>query len=303
MALVTISIVSYNGIGKIEDCLRSLHAQTFTDYRIIVVDNASSDGTIAAVTNISPEAKIVALHENVGFGAGHNLAIAESTSDYVLVLNQDVVMHPEALQHLVHAAQTSQAACVGPLLLRPGTEQSTRIVDTAGLLKRPWWSVQDRGTGKPLTMPLRRPGFIWGISGACMLLNRKALQNIAFTRRGATTTEYFDASFFMYKEDIDLIVRLHNKGYRCWYAADATGSHGRTGQSGNRARLPAYVREYSYRNHWFLLVKHVWALQLIFVLPYELLKFLYILVREPKTLRVLPDIFKHLPSLLKRRYA
>ncbi len=302
MALVTVSIVSYNGIGKIEACLAALHEQTFNDYRVVLVDNASTDGTIAAVTNLTPEARIISLHENVGFGAGHNIAIRESTSEFVLVLNQDVVLKPDALQNMVMAAQKSRAACVGPLLLRPGSDSATRMVDTAGLIKRPWYAVIDRGSGKPVKESQLRSGFIWGISGACMLLRRDAIEAVAYKRHDGAA-EYFDESFFMYKEDIDLSIRLRRRGQRCWYAADAKGDHGRTGKAGDRRALPAYVREYSYRNHWFLIIKHAWLIQLIFIVPYELLKALFVIITEPKTLRLVPDVFKQLPKLLKRRYA
>lgn len=302
MPRVTVSIVTYNGVGKLEDCLRALHAQTFNDYAVLVVDNASSDGTIAVVTNLTPEARIIALHENVGFGAGHNIAIRESTSEFILVLNQDVVLSPDALHRLVSAADASRAACVGPLLLRPRTDSAERTVDTAGQVKRPWWAVFDRGSGQPINASLQRSGYIWGISGACMLLRRTALQQIAYIRPDGAA-DYFDESFFMYKEDIDLCVRLRRVGQRCWYEAQALGDHGRTGKSGNRRALPAYVREHSYRNHWFLVLKHAWLVSFVLILPYELIKLLFILLHEPKTLRVIPDIVRHLPSLLKRRYA
>lgn len=310
MPKVTISIVTYNGVGKIEPCLQSLHAQTFTDYEVIVVDNASTDGTVATVTNTAPEAKIIQLHENVGFGAGHNIAINASTSPYVLVLNQDVTLEPNALQRLVQAADQSRAAVTGPLLLRPKPLPQDPIVDTAGLKKRLWWAVQDRGSSKPLSLPLKRSGFVWGISGACALLSREALQRVSYAQPTGKN-EYFDESFFMYKEDVDLCARFRKRGLKAWYEADAVGYHGRTGfapssateQVVHRRTLPTYVREFSYRNHWLVVFKHAWLWQMPIVLFYELVKLLFIILLEPKTLRVTPEIFKRIPLMLKRRYA
>jgi len=301
MARLTVSIVTYNGVGKIEDCLKSLHAQTISDFDIIVVDNASSDGTIAAVTNGAPEARRIELHQNIGFGAGHNKAIQASQTPYILVLNQDVVLQPTALEHLLAAAESSHAAAIGPLLLRPESTQGKQIVDTAGLIKRPWWSVFDRATGKTLTPTLSRSGFLWGVSGACMLLRRSALEHVAYQKPDGTR-EYFDESFFMYKEDVDLCARFKRVGERCWYEASAIGTHGRTGKHGKRLALPAYVREYSYRNHWFLLYKHAWLIAWPIIAPYEALKLVWIFVREPKTLRVIPEILAGIPRMLKRRY-
>lgn len=301
MSRVTVSIVTYNGVGKIEDCLRSLHSQTISDFDVIVIDNASTDGTIAAVTNGAPEAKRIELHENVGFGAGHNRAIAASQTPYVLVLNQDVVLQPTAFAEMLAAAESSHAAAVGPLLLRPDSAPGKQIVDTAGLIKRPWWSVFDRGTGKELSESLKRSGFLWGVSGACMLLRRAALEKIAY-RKADGSLEYFDEDFFMYKEDVDLCARFKRAGEKCWYEASALGTHGRTGKHGRRSALPAYVREYSYRNHWFLLFKHMWLIAWVWTFPYEALKLMWIFVREPKTLRVIPEIVAGFPRMLKRRY-
>lgn len=310
MAKVTVSIVTYNGIGTIEACLQSLHAQHFTDLEVVVVDNASTDGTVAAVTNLVPEARIIALHQNVGFGAGHNEAIRNSSSEFVLVLNQDVVLDPGALQELVDAAEASGAAATGPLLLRPNPLPERTIVDTAGLQKSLWWAVKDRGASKPLHPRLHRSGFVWGISGACVLLRRDALEMVAYTRADGLP-EYFDESFFMYKEDVDLAARLRRRAYTAWYEAAAVGYHGRTGaapasaaqQASHRRRMPAYVREYSYRNHWLVLIKHAWLWQLPAIAIYEAIKFLFILLSEPKTLRMLPDLPALLSLMLKRRYA
>lgn len=311
MPALTISIVTYNGVGKIEPCLRSLHAQTFSDFDIIVVDNASSDGTIAAVTNGAPEARIIPLHTNVGFGAGHNRAIRESTTPYVLVLNQDVVLQPTAIEKLMNAAEQSRAAVVGPLLLRPRSSTALpAIVDTAGLKKSWWWHVADRSSGRTVGEREQRSGFLWGISGACALYRRDDLASVAY--KGANgLDEYFDEYFFMYKEDVDLAARLRRRGFRAWYEASAVGDHGRTGyaaaktgqQAEHRRRLPAYVREYSYRNHWFVIIKHAWLWQLPFILVYEVVKLLFLLVTEPRTLRMIPSIVRNTPRMLRRRYA
>lgn len=308
---LTVSIVTYNGAGKITKCLQSLHAQTFEDFDVIVVDNASTDGTLAEVTSIAPEAKIMPMHTNTGFGAGHNLAIRSTESPFILVLNQDIVLHEQALQEMMDAAEAhDEAGAVGPCLYRGEGAKPEEIIDTVGLRKSFFYQVTDRGAGKEPTRKLLQAGYLWGVSGACMLLRRTAIDSIAY-RKTVGTGEYFDESFFMYKEDVDLCARLHRKGWRSWYEPSAVGWHTRTGFAAaslaetprHRQALPRYVKEYSYRNHCFFLLKNAPLLLLPFIFMYEALKFVYLVIFETKTLRVIPRVIRSLPLMLRRRYA
>lgn len=304
MAKLTISIVTYNGAAVIADCLKSLQAQTFEDVELIVVDNASQDDTLEVVRQYAPEATIIALSQNVGFGAGHNIAIRQAAASWVLVLNQDVVLKSNALEQLYDATLRGDVAVIGPCLLRSAHE-SPAIIDTAGLEKTWYYRFTDRGSSKPLHEGLQRSGYVWGISGACMLLRKQALQQIAYGQ-----AEYFDESFFMYKEDIDLCIRLKREGWKAWYEASAIGYHRRTARqprtttqtAAHRRRMPTYVKQYSYRNQWYLILKHTLFVLLPFIALYEILKFGYILLSEPRTLALVPDIIKSLPRLVKRRY-
>lgn len=304
MAKLSVSIVTYNGAEVIGPCLQSLQAQTFEDFELIIIDNASQDATLKAVQTNAPQAKIIALERNIGFGAGHNLAILQSNAPWVLVLNQDVILQPDCLERLFEATLRGNVAVIGPCLLR-SRQESPAIIDTAGLEKTWYYKVSDRGSNRVLQHKWQRSGFVWGISGACMLLRKSALQQIVHGGK-----EYFDETFFMYKEDVDLCARLAKQSWKAWYEASAVGYHTRTGRAPagtkelreHRRRLPAYVKQYSYRNHWFVLIKHAPLYLLLPILVYELLKFAYVLVFEPRSLRYALRIFTNLPLLLKRRY-
>lgn len=306
---LTVSIVTYNGAGKITKCLQSLHTQTFEDFDIIVVDNASTDGTLVEVDAAAPEARILPLSENVGFGAGHNLAIRSSQTPFILVLNQDVVLEAHALERLLAAAEAhEEAGSVGPCLYRGEGPKPTELIDTAGLQKTFYYKVSDRGAGKTRDGRLSQSGFVWGISGACQLLRRSALEAVAYA---GEPVQYFDESFFMYKEDVDLCARLNKRGWRSWYEPGAIGWHTRTGFAPramgetrtHRLVLPRYVKEYSYRNHWLFLLKNAPLILSPLIAIYELLKAAYLFVFETKTLRVIPEILSSTPLMLRRRYA
>jgi GT2 family glycosyltransferase len=252
------------------------------------------------------------LSKNVGFGAGHNIALFKAQTPYVLVLNQDVVLEREALARLMAAAQEhGDAAALGPCLLRPGRPKAEAIIDTAGLQTRVWGSVFDRGSSRTIQTRYQRSGYVWGISGACLLLKREAVLSLAYARPDRNYGEIFDETFFMYKEDVDLGARLRTAGWKVWYEAEAIGTHGRTGAAPaslgetrqHRRRLARYVRQYSYRNHWFFLIKNAPLWQWPLILPYEALKFVFILFTEPTTLRLFPSLVRRSWLMLKRRYA
>ena len=162
---LTISIVTYNGAGKITKCLQSLHAQTYEDFDVVVVDNASTDGTVAEVTSVAPEAQLIQLDSNTGFGAGHNVAIRVTKSPFILVLNQDVVLHEQALQEMMVAANAhDEAGVVGPCLYRGEGAKPEEVIDTVGLRKSFFYQVTDRGAGKEPTRKLLQAGYLWGVS-------------------------------------------------------------------------------------------------------------------------------------------
>ena len=286
MAKVTISIVAYNGREYIKDCLESLKAQTFQDFEVFVIDNASSDGTLEEVSRIYPEAYTIPLPKNVGFGAAHNISIGASKSEWILVLNQDAVLNSDCLEKMLH---NKDYAAIGPLLKRPDGS-----IDTAGMRKSLYGKVQD------ITVKTE-PKEVWGISAACVLYSRDALQKIAYKHANRDLPEYFDEYFFMYKEDVDLAARLRKFGYKAWLESNAIGIHDRT-TALSRSKRPEYIRFNSYKNHWLYLIKNARFLELPAIFIYETGKFFYLLIKEPKTLLSVRDVFRLIPVMIKRRY-
>ena len=92
--MVSVIIVNWNGINYIQKCLDGLRAQTYRDFFIIMLDNASQDGSLEIVQKNYPEVKILAQSENIGFSAANNLALKSVNTEYVAFLNNDAVPHP-----------------------------------------------------------------------------------------------------------------------------------------------------------------------------------------------------------------
>ena len=156
---------------------------------------------------------------------------------------------------------------------------------------------------------------IFGVSGCLPAYRKKALDEVGYFDDSSKTLEALDKKFFLYKEDIDLAFRLQYAGWKAYRVGNAFAYHER-GIGGNeklndisaainrknRSKIEKYL---SYRNHLYLLIKNLSLPDFlrygIFIIFYELKKFVYILLFNQRTLLALRDIFKNLPELLKQR--
>lgn len=305
---LTISIVTYNSQPYIADCLASLKEQSYQDFDLIVVDNNSEDDTRDTAKLIFPEARIIHLASNKGFGSAHNMAIRTCDSPWVLVLNPDTKLDKDCLKNMMLVTENDSIGSVGNCLLRAKGEGQA-IVDSAGIKRTFYNEVIDRGSGNELSIQLKQSQEVWGISGACAMYRRQALEEVAHKTK--MQPEYFDEHFFMYKEDIDLAARLQRHGWKAWYEASAIGYHDRTGNAEatfvktvhSRKNKPSYIHTNSYRNHWYFLLKNAKPHQIVPSLIYELAKAFYLLFFEPQTLKSIPVIIKNIPTMVSRRYA
>lgn len=317
-APVTISIVTWNSGRDIRTCLESLQRQTFRDFSLTIVDNASIDDTVSRVREVYPKAAVIRKRVNVGFGVGHNQTILLSRSPLVLCLNPDTILTPDALARLVTAIKAGPTiGAVGPKLLRfslGGDEvnpiQTTRRIDSVGIAELRNGSFVERGANEMDEGQYESPQECFAASGACLLLRRSALEDIRLV------DEFFDADFFAYKEDVDLCWRLHHRGWRIRTAPSAIVYHRRSAQTPDHGRRPRSqqtwreqrsprARRLSYRNHFLTHLKNQTAGEILrrlpWTAPYELGKFFYLLFAEPSTLRAIPQMVKLVPTMLKKR--
>ena len=143
---VLVSIVTYNSALYLKACLESLRAQTCSEYAIVLWDNASTDNTPAIIEHYRPHIRFVHLSQsNVGFCAAHNRLIDALESDYVLVLNPDVILEPRFMEILLREMDldSGAGAATGKLLRQPETASPARrssdkkILDTTGIYMTP----------------------------------------------------------------------------------------------------------------------------------------------------------------------
>ncbi|GFN32783.1 glycosyltransferase family 2 protein [Paenibacillus xylaniclasticus] len=294
---LSVCIVTYNSVSDIGECLDCVLAQAYPIKQIVVVDNASVDGTLDVLRPYEEHIDLVVSKVNTGFAGGQNIAIARTDSDYVLVLNPDVRLHPNYVGVLLAAMSNRPkigSAC--GLLVRA---DDIGVVDSTGLAISRTRQVTDRGAGEAASN-WQTAGEVFGVSGAAAIYSRAMIEDIS------VEGQFFDAAYFAYKEDVDVAWRARLLGWKAIYLPDAQAVHARGWKQGGRRSISSFVRQHSYQNQWFTLIKNErlnissiidWPL----IMVKELLKLGYIILREPDLLVCWPRIVRSLPSMLRKR--
>lgn len=213
MATVSVIIVNYNGRHFLADLFESLAAQRRPADEVILVDNASSDESIAYTREHFPWVEIVALATNTGFAGGNNAGVERSTGDYLALINSDTTADPSWLAELVPALEADvQIGAVVPKIYRadaPGVvEQAGGEFNNLGHFWTRGFNQVDRGQLDELTE-------VPGLTGCSALIRRTALGGMPL----------FDPHLFMYYEEFELTLRLREQGYRIVYVPGAIVHH------------------------------------------------------------------------------
>ena len=252
-------LVNYNAGGELARALRSIADEMVgRSWEAFVVDNASSDGSVASVADFAPMVQLVQNTANVGFSRGVNQGVAASTAPLVLIMNPDCRLVAGAVATLRSVLDARpDCAIVGPRILNPdGSVQGsargdpdmlTGLFGRTALLGRlvPFLPVAKRNVVAEEAIRSGEQSVVvdW-LSGACMLARRTALEQVGG----------FDERFFLYWEDADLCRRLRSHGHHVRYVPSATAIH-RVGQSSRTARTFA-IRAF-HRSAYLYYATHV----------------------------------------------
>jgi GT2 family glycosyltransferase len=240
---VSVIILNWNGEEYIEDCLLSVFAQDYAPLEVIVVDNASSDGSADMVERRFPRAILVRNETNLGFGAGNNRGIRKASGKCIVVLNNDAQMERECVTELKKALDKDEqyGAAAAKILLK----HERGLIDAAGIVVCPDGLSIGRGR-------LEQEGLfdkeeeVFFASGCCAMFRKEMLEDIA------VDGEYYDEDFFAYADDTDLGWRARIRGWRCIYAPLARAYHLHSASAGTYSPLKAFLVE---RNRLWLQVK------------------------------------------------
>ena len=224
MPRVSIIIVTYNSAGHIEGCLESLtRGRPHVDHEVVIVDNASTDGTPDLIRSRWPGARVVAAGGNVGFARANNIGFRQTFGELALLLNPDTVVHPGAVDTLVGVLdQRRDAAVVGPRLV----DAHGRAELSFGALMSPLAELRQKvlvkghERGVPALSGLvermtRRPQEVDWVSGACLLTRRADAEAVGL----------MDERFFMYTEDVDFCAAIRARGRTILFTPEAEITH------------------------------------------------------------------------------
>ena len=250
---VTIVIPNYNGKHFMKPCLDSLACQTFTDFKVLVVDNASTDGSPDYMKEHYPDIEVIALDQNYGFSRAVNEGIRHADTPYVILLNNDTTVDAHYVGELVRAIRRS------PRIFSVSSKMVQMyhpdLIDSAGdLYTLIGWGIC-RGSGRPVTN-YTEPSVIFTACAGAAIYRRSVFDKIG----------YFDENHFAYLEDIDIGYRARIYGYRNIYSPTALVYHVGSGTSGSKYN--SFKVKLSARNSVWLNYKNMPFLQLLLnILP------------------------------------
>jgi GT2 family glycosyltransferase len=286
---VSIVIVNYNGAELLGPCLDSVLSQTRPFDEIIVVDNASTDSTVQFIERTFPGVHLIASRENLGYAEGCNRGILAASGELVAILNNDVVLDPDWLEHLLQYNRDPWSfwASLVAFASDPGR------VDSAGDGMAVVGAGFKIGHGKK-TCNYGVPAEVFGPCGAAALYRRSLLE----------ATGGFDPDFFLVYEDADLNFRARLLGFRCLYVPQAVAYHGVNSNIGTFSHNYVF---YGHRNSEYVFWKNLPLRLLLSYLPerilFDVACFLFFLYRKrgASFLHAKLDFIRNLPSVLRKR--
>lgn len=322
MAKLSINMIVYSDkeTKYIPYLFDSLSRQSFQDYEMIVIDNASDGEVIKVVEEelkkLQKPYRILKQDTNVGFAQGHNIAYKAAQSEYVLLLNPDMYLMSETIERMIaFLDKHHQTSAVATRLMRwdfdvvqsaegdvPGKAQRgfTSDIDAIGIrllrnrraiewLTRQTWA-KDSDSKEVREMFDKKIIEVFGVSGAFAMFRKELIDKLLLPG-----DNLFDQTYHSYKEDLDLAYRMRNAGYTSYVILDSVAYHDRTGAAPksmsdaaairNKTKQSRYVRYHSYKNHIRTLYKNEYWQNLLldfpFIFWFEIKKFGYLLVTEP----------------------
>lgn len=254
----SVLMVTWNSDEVLPASLRALAASDPLPSELVVLDNASTDSTLAVVEDAAARAPFkvtfIRSDRNIGFAAGMNRAIAAASCPHVLLLNPDLGVTPQMVGRLHDAIAHAPADvyAVGPKLLRAtGPDLApTNVIDSTGIRMTRDGRHFDRGAGEHDAGQFDQPEEVFGISGAAVVLRKAAIE------QSRIDDEIFDEDFFAYREDADLAWRMRGFGYRALYEPSAVGYHLRRVTPARRRSLPDAINRHSVKNRFLLRIHH-----------------------------------------------
>jgi GT2 family glycosyltransferase len=344
MPKLSVNLVVCNGARYLPYLFDALKKQTFKDWDLIFIDNGSTDGTLKEFEKLVSDTqiphRIIQNQKNVGFSAGHNIAYAETTASYVLMLNVDIYPLPQVFERLINFMdEQKNSAAASVRLMRWNFERSesmlasgmsvfdaaregfTTQIDAIGIrlfrnrralewLTRYEWT-KDSESLSVQEIYGKEVVEVFGVSGTIPMYRKNITDQILLPEG-----KIFDPTYHSYKEDLDLAYRLRDAGYTSYIILNTVAYHDRTSagpkKKGSWAALKnkksqsEFVIMHSYENHLRTLYKNEYwqnfLLDFPLIMSFELKKFVFLLFTRPLSLaKAIGRIIKEFPYTCNAR--
>jgi len=287
--LVSIIIVSYNGLKNIDACLKSVESQSYKRFEAIVVDSASNDGTPEYISRYYPYVKLVRSERNLGYSGGNALGLKHAQGDFVAILNQDVILDKDWLLELLRCAERHQEA--GIIASNVLLHSNPSIANAYGNEVHFTGLTFSRFLGK-LRSDFKEE-YVIAPCGAAFMIRRKMIDDVGF----------IEGTFFMEFGDVDLALRGWLHGWKCVITPTAEAYH--------KFVLKMTPQRYFIleRGRYLILLKNFTYRTLVFILPSlmltEMLTWAYALLYGKNYLvskiEAYRWVLKKLPRIIKNR--
>jgi len=297
MTKVSLIVINYNGRDFIANCLRALEGQLLKEFEIVLIDNASTDGSLDEIETflrgslLSSHVKLIPLKVNMGFAGGNLEGLRNATGVYIAILNHDTEPDKEWLEELVKAMDSDSTAgiCASNLIAC-----GTNIIDSAGDAYSTFLKGFKRGEGEVASL-FNRAEYVFGACAGAALYRRKVIEEIGF----------FDEDFFLIHEDTDLNFRAQLNGWKVLYVPTAIVHHKGRSSIGHMSDTAVY---YTLRNSELVRMKNVPLAIFLRCFPELIIgmltEFIYFAIKH-KRLRLYfkakGDAIRMLPKMLKKR--
>jgi GT2 family glycosyltransferase len=290
---LSIIIPNFNGKLFLKTCLDSIEKQNYSFYEIIIVDNASSDGSAEYIKENYPEIILIQNKKNLGFAAAVNQGIKISTSEYMFLLNNDVELEPDCISSLLNCIEKDENIFAVSSKMVQYNDRS-KMDDAGDEYTILGWTCKV-GNGKSPDLYTTERKTFSACAGAA-IYRKNILDKL----------KYFDENFFAYMEDVDISYRARIWGYKCVYCPEAVVYHLGSGTSGSRYN--EFKIRLAARNNVYVPYKNMpWpqlALNGIFLLAGYFIKYMFFFKQGQGStyLNGLKEGFASLGKLEKTKY-
>jgi len=286
---IAVIIVNWNGREYLEKCLDSLKGQSLQDFKVILVDNGSTDDSVSFVEKNYSEVEVIKLEENYGFSFANNVGIKKAFENpetkYIITLNNDTELDEKYLENIVDCAESNEnCASVQPKVLNFFDKEK---IDNVGIVPSYFGLAFNLGEGEKDGEKFSQGKEIFGANATAALYSKEALEKTKLSEG-----EYFDNSYFAYFEDVDLAWRMKLAGFQSFYCPKAKvfHVHSATGKNISEKRF------LTYRNSWATVFKNYpmpFLISALILIPIQILVII-LKKRKPKDLVYLTKSFAYI---------